>query len=315
MLVGGRSSVLRLVRASDGDVKARVDLQASGIRHIAYHPATGGIFVGTDKGLVRLALRLRGDEVELVETGRVLAPHRVGGLVLDGARARVIAGLLQSGELWSFPVEDRGAWVGTRHAVVKDPRFAEPGGSDVQSGVYGLALAGDRLVATGIDGVVSIFAAAKPEQAPRQFVHPHSIFAMALSHRGRELAVADDEGGLSVYDVATATLQRAEKGAARSASVGRTLDGRLALSGTDRLPNAGLAIGPDDDVIAVTSHDRSVRFLSFADLSPLGIAVHRAAPRDVAFDGDGQAGHRRRRRSDADRAARRPARSHADPPA
>ncbi|MDE3745106.1 TIR domain-containing protein [Methylobacterium radiotolerans] len=289
VLTGGRSSVLRLVDPSNGDVKARIDLQAAGIRHIAYDPASGGVFVGTDRGLVRLALRMEGEQARLVETGRALDRQRIGGVVLDEANGRVIVGLLQSGELWCFPIESNGTWNGTRRAVVKDPRFAEDGDSDVPSGVYGLALAGDRLVATGIDGVVSIIDIAKLEEAPRQFVHPHSIFAMAVSHQGSDLAIADDDGGLSIYEIATGKLRSAEKGKATSASVGRTLEGHLALSDRDRLPNVGLAINPEDDVIAVTSHDRSVRFLSLADLSPIGVAVHRSAPRDVAFGRHGQA--------------------------
>jgi hypothetical protein len=76
--VGGRSSVLRLIEASSGAVKARIDLKASGIRQLAYDPASNSAFGGLDRGFVRLALRLAGTSVELVETGRALegAPDR-----------------------------------------------------------------------------------------------------------------------------------------------------------------------------------------------------------------------------------------------
>lgn len=289
ILVGGRSGILRLVDTASGEVKARIDLNASGIRQIVASSASNNIFVGTDKGLFRLALRSDVTPPTLEVTGHDLAFDRVGGLVIDSVRGRVLAGLLHSGEIWSFPVAGTAAWTGTRQTTVMDPRFAEEGTSEVQSGIYGLGLSNDHLVATGIDGVVSIFQADHLQAAPRQFIHPHSIFAMDVSRRSDELAVADDDGGMSVYDIASATLRRAVSGVSTSASVGRTVDGKLAQSAPDRLPNVGLAISPDDEIVAVTSHDRTVRFLTFATLSPLGLAVHRAAPRTVVFGHAGQA--------------------------
>ena len=170
-----------------------------------------------------------------------------------------------------------------------DPQFNENGVSEVPSGVYGLAVRGARLVATGIDGVVTVFDLSQSDLGKgKQFVHPQPVFAMAVSRKGDRLAVADQKGGLSVYDLDSLTLRRAELHPPRASSVSRSLTGPLTTSETEKLANVGLAISGDDSVLAVTSHDHSVRFLTFDDLAPLGSAVHAAAPRAVLFDADGK---------------------------
>jgi len=283
LAAGGRSGVLRLVDTGTGEVAARIDLGASEIRQIAYDPSTGSLFVGTDKGVVRLALDLEGPSARLRATGRALGNRKVGGLAIDAGRGRVLVGLLQDGAIWSFPLAAEGQWSGRRETAVTDPRFAEDGASDMPSGIYGLGLSGGDVVAVGIDGVISVFRDGALQDAPRQLAHPRSIFAMAVSRRGRELAVADQDGGLAVYGLEALELRRAEAAAASPAGVAPGLDGKLAAVRVDKQANVGLAISPDDGIVAVTSQDRTVRFLSFSDLSPLGLAVHRAAPRGVAF--------------------------------
>ncbi len=285
---GGRSSVLRLIDLRDDVVRARLDLKAASVRSIVYDEASKTFFVGTDRGLVRVALRGSPDRLELVETGRVLAGARVGGLALDPARGRIVAGLLHSGELWAFPLAAGPEWVGEKLTQIMDPRFDEDGVSEVQSGVYGLAVRDSRLVTTGIDGVVTVFDLTQKELGKgRQFAHPQPVFAMAVSHKGDRIAVADQKGGVAIYDLDTLTLRREDPRPPGPWSVSRSVAGPLTASQAERMANVGLAISGDDTVLAVTSHDHSVRFLTFDDLAPLGSAVNAAAPRGVLFDSSG----------------------------
>ena len=107
---GGRSSVLRLIDIRNDFVRARLDLKAAGIRSIAYDETSRTFFVGTDRGLVRVELRISAGGVELVETGRVLAGSRIGGLAIDSERKRILVGLLANGELWAFPLATGSEW-------------------------------------------------------------------------------------------------------------------------------------------------------------------------------------------------------------
>ncbi|MET3414051.1 hypothetical protein [Methylobacterium sp. 1030] len=287
--VGGRSSVLRLVDPRTGDVHAALDLKSSGIRSLEYDASRHILFVGTDRGLVRLSLHTDGGPPLLSETGRGLIGDRVDALALDAARGRVLAGLSQKAEIWGFPIAGDAIAPGNKLARVMDPRFAENGVSDMPASVYGLAVRGGRLVAVGIDGVISVFGLAGNELGqPRQSAHPKPIYGMAVTGRGDELAVADAEGGLSVYGLDDLRLRRSETRPTAVASVGRDLDGKVGASIPDSSANVGLAISGDERALAVTSHDRSVRFVSFSGLAPLGTAVHRAAPRGVLFDPDGE---------------------------
>ena len=285
LAAGGRSGVLRLVEKNTGDVRAELDLKGSAIRSLAYDGARRALVVGTDRGLVRLSVRWDGSSVGLVEDGRHLRGSRVDAVALDAARGRVLAGLNQQAEIWGFPIDAATTAPGVRLARVMDPRFAEHGVSEVPSSVYGLAVRGDRLIATGIDGIISVFDLADEGLGePRQAAHPRSIYAMAATRRGDEVAVADSEGGLSVYGIEDLRLRRAETRPTAAASVGRNLDGNLSTSAPQSSADVGVALSGDEGTIAVTSHDRSVRFLTYSDLAPLGSAVHRAAPRGVLFE-------------------------------
>jgi WD40 repeat protein len=292
-LVGGRSGILRALDVTEGQVLWHSDLRSSAIRTIIYDPPSSTIIVGTDRGLVRLRWKGREDRDGPQEVSRALPATRIGGLVLDASRRRVIVGALLNGDLLSFPLDQKSddqaaQWKGERLNRIMDPRFVEDGSSDVPSGIYGMRLTSDRLVVVGIDGVVSLFAAGALRDAPRQFVHPQAVFAVTVSHNGRELVLADENGGVSVYDLNTTKLARASQGTTSSASVGRSLHGSFAIGSTDKLANVGLALDTDDGILAVTSHDRTVRFMSFADLAPIGTAVHGSTARSVLFVGHGR---------------------------
>jgi WD40 repeat protein len=287
VVTGGRSSKLRLIDVRDGGLLAEIDLRAASIRTIAYDVGSHTLFVGTDRGLRRVEVRREGGKVTLAETGQALSASRVGGLAIDSGRSRILVGLL-SGEIWSFSLGRGSALSGNRVIQIMDPRSNTDGPPDIPSSVYGLSLRGHRLVATGIDGVVSVFDDVGQLSAPRQFVHSESIFAMAVSHTGRELAVADQKGGLAIYDLETLSLRRNEVHPPESSSVARSIAGSLDAAVIDKLANVGLAISPDDAMLAVTSHDRSVRFLSFNELAPVGSVVHGAAPRAVLFEANGK---------------------------
>ena len=205
-------------------------------------------------------------------------------MTIDRARNRLLVGLLQSSELWSFADEPSDLSSATLIATITDPRFAENGVSDVPSGIYGLGIAGNNLVAGGIDGVISVLPLEDLSRPPRQVTHPNSIFGMAVSHRGTELAVADDNGGIGIYDLVTLSLVREDRTLARSVGVAQSPSGQFSVAHPDRLANVGIAINEDDFILAVTSHDRSVRFLTFDTLGPVGTVIHKAAPRTVIFN-------------------------------
>jgi WD40 repeat protein len=283
LLVGGRSGILRLVDLTSGSVLARLDLSSSAIRAIVVTKNQQHVFVGTDRGLIKLAVAQREGSYSLIEMGRAFKNSRIGGVAIDRAQNRVFVGLLQASELWSFRDETDALSKGDLVATIMDPRFAENGISDVPSGIYGVDVAGESLVVVGIDGVISTFVLADLSRPPRQITHPNSIFAMAVSHRGTELAIADDNGGVGIYDLATLGLVREDRTLDRSLGVARSLSGLFSVAQPDRLANVGIAISPDDSILAVTSHDRSVRFLTFDGLAPVGSVVHSAAPRTVVF--------------------------------
>lgn len=284
-LVGGRSGILRALDLKDGKVLWRADLRSSAIRTIVFDRTSSTIVVGTDRGVLKLRWSGRDQTEGPTEVARALQGSRIGGLAIDPQRKKVIVGLLSTGQLLSFPMEADMPWVGEAVARIMDPRFLEDGTSDVPSGIYGMKLKSDRLVVVGIDGVVSLLSAGSLERPPKQFLHPQAVFAMTVSSDGRELILADEYGGVSIYDLETTKLARSTRGAPTSASVARSLRGTFAVGVADRFANVGLALDPRDGILAVTSHDRTVRFLSYTDLAPLGTAAHGAATRAVAFVG------------------------------
>lgn len=286
-LVGGRSGILRALDLKNGKVLWRSDLRSSAIRTIAFDRASSTIVVGTDRGVLKLRWGGRNQTEGPVEIARALPGTRIGGLAVDPQRKKVIVGVLSTGQLLSFPMETESPWSGSEIARIMDPRFVEEGTIEVPSGIYGVKLKGDRLVVVGIDGVVSLLSASRLEEPPKQFVHQQAVFAMTISSDGRELVLADEYGGVSVYDLETTKLARATSGAPTSASVGRSLRGPFAVGVADRFANVGLALDAGNGILAVTSHDHTVRFMSYTDLAPLGTAAHAAATRAVAFVGSG----------------------------
>jgi hypothetical protein len=284
-LVGGRSGILRALDLKDGKVLWRSDLRSSAIRTIAFDRTSSAIFVGTDRGILKLRWKGREQAEGPSEIARALTGSRIGGLAVDPQRKKVVVGLLSSGQLLSFPLNDELPWKGDVVNRIMDPRFVEDGSSEVPSGIYGMNIKGDRLVVVGIDGVVSQLSPDSLAEPPRQFVHQQAVFAMAVSSDGRELILADEYGGVSVYDLETTKLARATSGAPTTASVAKSLQGPFAVGIADRYATVGLALDREDRVLAVTSHDKTVRFLSYSDLAPLGTAAHGSATRAVAFVG------------------------------
>lgn len=286
LITGGRDSILHVLDIANGRRVADFPLQAGRVRTIVPVEDGSALVIGTDRGVryVRMTSTADGG-VSLDLIAQALTGERIGGLTLDRARGQVIAGTF-SGKIMTLPVTaDDGTWPATLLLTILDPRYVAKGDTDVVSGIFGVQSRGDRLVVAGIDGVLTVldWRGGKPVQR-WQKVHPNSIFALDVTQDGTRIAVADDEGRLSIYDADKGAPREAQFRAIDPASLVRSIKGEWVVARADELPSVGVAFDPSGNLVAVTSHDRTVKFLLADELLPLAIAVHSAATRGVVFD-------------------------------
>jgi WD40 repeat protein len=286
LVTGGRDSVLHMIELVSGRRSAEISLDAGRIRTIAPMEDGSALVVGTDRGVRYIRIEKGADGgFSLHSVAAALTTERIGGLALDRVRGQAVVGTF-SGKIFTMPV---GAvddiWSPTPLMTILDPRYVAKGENEVVSGIFGVQARGDRLVVAGIDGVLTVFdwRDGRPEQS-WQLVHPHSIFALDVSSDGATIAVADDEGRLSIYDAKSGKSREAQLRTMDPASLAKSLRGDWIWARPDELPSVGVSFDPTGTVLAVSSHDRTVKFLLVRDLSLLSIAVHGAATRGVVFD-------------------------------
>jgi WD40 repeat protein len=286
LATGGRDSTLHLLDVEGGGEMAQLPLNAGRIRTIA--PTADGfvLLIGTDRGLrlVRLDVGPSGRYTFRLDAN-ALTSERIGGVSVDEKRGLAIAGTF-SGQVVAVPLApENGQWPVRTLTTILDPRYAAKGDTDVFSGIFGVQVRGDRVVVAGIDGVLTVLEWRDARLLQSwQKLHPHSIFALDVTRDGRAIAVADADGRLWIYDSETGTSREAQFRAIDTASIARTINGDWAVARADELAAVGVAFDPTGTLIAVTSHDRTVKFLLTRDLLPLSIAVHSAVTRGVVFD-------------------------------
>ncbi|MCW5704714.1 MAG: hypothetical protein KIT82_19290, partial [Bradyrhizobium sp.] len=286
LITGGRDSILHVLEIASDRRAANLPLQAGRIRTIVPIDEGKALVIGTDRGVryVRMVSKADGG-VALDVIAQALTGERIGGLTLDRARNQVIAGTF-NGEIMTLPVTTRdGTWPAAPLLTILDPRYVAKGDTDVFSGIFGVQSRGDRLVVAGIDGVLTVLDWSGGKLVQRwQKVHPSSIFALDVSQDGARIAVADQEGRLSIYDADKGVPREAQYRTIDPASLAKSTKGEWVVARPDELSSVGVAFDPSGSLVAVTSHDRTVKFLLADELLFLATAVHSAVTRGAVFD-------------------------------
>lgn len=285
LAIGGRDGVLRLVNAQTGEAAGEVMLNCGRIRIILSSDNDRLLIIGSDQGVYVIATGEAADSVTPKLIAVALEKERIGGIALATDGTLYVGSL--KGTLWQFQVDEisvdlpKRPWTGKRILEIMDPRYKE---GDVPSSVFGIALRDTRLFIAGIDGVLTVLDVSTAQPKIRfQIVHPASIFALDVSHSGNEIAVADDEGDISIYDGKLESKRVAALKVAEPASVAQLVDGNWMVARPDEVPAVGIAFDSTGTILASSSHDRTIKFLLSSDLKLVGSVVHSAPTRGVVF--------------------------------
>src|SRR5262249_9214572 len=150
------------------------------------------------------------------------------GIAVEQQAGILLAGGLLTANIFELPLGARTApWTATLLTRIMDPNMRARGLGDVQSSVFGMALRGNRLFVTGIDGVMTVFDRAKRQlEILWQHTHPSSIFGMAVTADGSLIGVVDQKGGISLYETGSSSPRIASIRPPDPASVARMPDAR-----------------------------------------------------------------------------------------
>ncbi|MGN7752964.1 hypothetical protein [Sinorhizobium sp. 22678] len=282
LATGGRDGILHVADALTGRNNASIALETTRIRSII--PIEGGkmLAIGSDRGIRLVEFKVSNGSPSLKMIASALEKERIGGLALD-ADGALFAGTF-IGDVWRVKVDQ--LWAGKKlpsgpFLQVVDPR---PDRHGVAVGIFGLAVRGNRLIVAGIDGVLTIYDLARsPGTILSQIVHPNAIFGMDVTQDGNAIAIADDEGMVSVYNADLGPPRVARLRAPDPASTAAMPDGRWSAAKPDDVPVVAISFDPTGSIVGVAGHDRTVKFLLTDSLEPIGMLVHSAATRGVVF--------------------------------
>jgi hypothetical protein len=282
---GGRDSILHVVDTATGAPVGSRALAAGRIRAIEYWGEGRQLVIATEHGVRLLAFDPGGPATTFDLVASALESERIGGIAVDQQVGALFAGGLLTANVFELPLATRAApWTATLLTTIMDPNMRARGLGDVQSSVFGMALRGDHLFVTGIDGIMSVFDRTKrPLEIQWQHSHPSSIFGMAVTADGARIGVVDQKGDISLYETGSPIPRIASVRAPNPASVARMPDARWMYTNPDVPAAVGISFDSTGSVVAATGHDRTVKFLLVDDLSPIGIVVHAAAARGVVF--------------------------------
>lgn len=286
LAAGGRDGVLHVMSLGKETVKVSTPLAIGRIRSIQFHAGRRLLIVGGDRGLRAIDV---GQPLRLDVRGVALEGERIGGVVLDPERGQILAGSFD-GKIYALPLDPgRQTWSARLLTQIMDPRFFAKGWYDVPSSVFGIRLTEWGLVVAGIDGVLTVFDIDAHTLTQKwQHVHPESIFSMDATPIGRRIAVADQAGGLTLYDL-DADTERRLLDEAQPAGAAPNAAGRWSIALPERTAAVGVAFDPSGTLLGLTGFDRTVRFYLSDTLAPVGAVVHGATTRSITFSADGAA--------------------------
>lgn len=277
LVTGGRNGRLQFLDLESGEKVGDLDLGAA-VRTMTAATSESLLYVGTDSGVrvIRLSTTPRKPEPTII--ARTTLTKRIGGIALDEAGGRVYVG--------DF---DGHVWVGAPPAREADWALADLGqvldDQELPSGAFGLATTRHHVVFAGVDGMLVVFPLGGSPDAPIwRRTHPASIFGMAVSRAGKHIALADQAGGISLYDMATGQMRSIEVSPGRPDGIAAPAGGdRSVWNPPERQAGVSLAFDPTDTWLAVAGHDRTVRFFLAEEGKLAGLLVHNAATRGVVF--------------------------------
>jgi WD40 repeat protein len=281
---GGREGKLHVTNTENETQTAVLSLNCGRINSILEVPGRRELIVGSDKGVRLVEFDQTGGKLSLKQLAVVLEKERIRGLAFS-SELGLFAGSLD-GKIWkvmfaSTDAPSPGLPKADQILEMMDPRY-----EDVPSSVFGLALRGNDLTVAGIDGVLTKYDVSATPKQLAQIVHPASIFSLDVSQAGDAVAVADQEGNVTIYDGNLSHPRTASIKPAEPASIAQEVNGDWFAAAPDQASAVGIGFDYSGTVLAVTGHDHTVKFLLAKDLRLIGSVVQGAATRGVVFARD-----------------------------
>jgi WD40 repeat protein len=277
----GWTGTLRFARASEGTELARIALSGRATM-LLRHPTQRLLAIATQHGIDLVKWTTDATGVQLQRIGHS-DPGRVRGLAFTADGSQLIVGSFE-GTLNEFDLNAAAlqGWQPHRTHTLLDAD-----GDKV--GINGIAIdpASRQLVLADILGTIYCLPA-DWNAPPRKAKHSTEIFALAQDPAGGKLAMADADGGWLIFNPAKCSIDSYNAPAREPATAAWDANGHLRSVPRFERARTGIAYSMDGSLIAIASHDSTVRIVVAADGSVLRLMVLPAMTRAVAFADNGR---------------------------